>query len=70
MANNKGNYVYVLDKDNKVQLRYVKLANVVNGRQFIASGLEAGETVVTDGTNRVRPGDTAMPMFTGKEPQK
>ena len=70
MANNKGNYVYVLDKDNKIQLRYVKLANVVNGRQFIFSGLNEGETVVTDGTNRVRPGDTAMPMVIGSKSQK
>jgi multidrug efflux pump subunit AcrA (membrane-fusion protein) len=70
MANNKGNYVYVLDKNNKIQLRYVKLANVVNGRQFIFSGLNEGETVVTDGTNRVRPGDTAMPMVIGNKSQK
>lgn len=62
MANDKGNYVYILGSDQKIELRYVKLANVVNGRQFITSGLKAGELVVTAGTNRVRPGDAAQPF--------
>ena len=61
MANSKGNYVYVVN-NGKIEVRFVKLANVVNGRQFIVSGLKTGEVVVTEGTNRIRPGDAVEPV--------
>lgn len=70
MANNKGNYVYVIGPDQKIQIRYVTLANVVNGRQFIASGLKEGELVVSAGTNRVRPGNAVQPLAPETAKQK
>ena len=62
MADAKGNYVYVV-KDGKIDKRYVKLANSIGSRQFIADGVKPGEVVVTDGTNRVQPGSPAVPVF-------
>jgi multidrug efflux system membrane fusion protein len=50
------NYVFVVDKDNKVQMRQV---NVLYQDQVIAalgSGVKAGERVVTDGQLRLTPG--------------
>jgi multidrug efflux system membrane fusion protein len=51
-----GNYVYVVGADDKVQVRAVKAHDVVDGVQWIRSGLQAGETVVTVGQSRVANG--------------
>ena len=50
------NYVFVVDKDSKVQMRQV---NVLYQDQVIAalgSGVQGGERVVTDGQLRLTPG--------------
>ena len=52
----QGMFVYVVNRDNTVALRNVKLGPLDGQRQAIADGLAAGETVVTDGTDRLRPG--------------
>jgi membrane fusion protein, multidrug efflux system len=52
----QGMFVYVVRPDNTVALRNVKLGPLDGQRQAIAEGLAAGETVVTDGTDRLRPG--------------
>ena len=43
-----GSFVFVV-KDNKVAIRLVKIARVVGDETALASGVEDGETVVTDG---------------------
>jgi membrane fusion protein, multidrug efflux system len=52
----QGMFVYVVQPDNTVALRNVKLGPLDGQRQAIADGLAAGEVVVTDGTDRLRPG--------------
>lgn len=52
----QGMFVYVVQPDSTVQLRTVKLGPVDGQRQAVAEGLAAGEVVVTDGTDRLRPG--------------
>ncbi len=52
----QGMFVYVVRPDNTVALRNVKLGPLDGQRQAIADGLAAGEVVVTDGTDRLRPG--------------
>src|SRR3954465_9443262 len=52
----QGMFVYVVRPDNTVALRNVKLGPLDGQRQAIADGLAAGELVVTDGTDRLRPG--------------
>jgi membrane fusion protein, multidrug efflux system len=52
----QGMFVYVVRPDNTVALRNVKLGPLDGQRQAIADGLAAGERVVTDGTDRLRPG--------------
>jgi len=51
-----GNFVYVLGSDDKVQVRPVKAQQVVDGMQWITSGLQPGETVVTQGQSRIASG--------------
>ena len=43
-----GSFVFVV-KDNKVAIRLVKIARVVGSETALTSGVEDGETVVTDG---------------------
>jgi len=52
----QGMFVYVVQQNNTVMPRNVKLGPLDGNRQAIADGLAAGEMVVTDGTDRLRPG--------------
>ena len=51
-----GSTVYVLKPDSTVELRPVKVARTAGDNTLLASGLKAGETVVTDGQLRLLPG--------------
>ena len=61
MTDRKGNYVYVLDGENKVSRRDVELGPLVELNQTIASGLKKGERVVATGTHKTRPGLIVAP---------
>lgn len=50
--------VYVLDSQNKVEVRPVTLGKLHDGLREIASGLQAQDRVIVDGLQRVRAGDT------------
>jgi multidrug efflux system membrane fusion protein len=52
----QGSYVYVVKPDQTVELRTVEIARVVGTETIVASGLNGGETVVTDGHLRLVPG--------------
>ncbi len=54
------NYVYVIDAANTVSRRPVQLGSRHEGRVEIVEGLEAGERVVTEGTQKVSPGATVI----------
>jgi membrane fusion protein, multidrug efflux system len=56
-----GPYVLVVDKDNKIQVRRVE-AGVARGANIVVSkGLAADERVVSEGIQRVRPGQVVAP---------
>jgi len=57
--NNK--YVLVLDNDNKVQYRAVTMGEKLNGLRIIKSGLNANDSIVVNGLQRVRPGAEVVP---------
>ncbi|MGH9579593.1 MAG: hypothetical protein ACRD2R_01260, partial [Terriglobales bacterium] len=52
----QGQFVFVVLPDLTVTSRPVTVARVQKGQAVIAQGLEAGETVVTDGHIRLTPG--------------
>lgn len=60
----QGNFVYVVDANQRVQPRQVDAATVVDGKQWIRQGLAAGETVVVQGQSRVAPGLKVSPVKT------
>jgi RND family efflux transporter MFP subunit len=49
-------YVYIIDKDNQVVYRRVKLGMLFDGLQAIEEGLEPGDRVVVNGLQRIQPG--------------
>jgi RND family efflux transporter MFP subunit len=55
-------YVLVIGGDNRVLYRPVKLGPVIDGLRVVDSGLAAGETIVVNGLQRVRPGAQVAPQ--------
>ncbi len=51
-----GAFVYMIEPDNTVQVRTVKVAQVDNNEALIDDGLKAGEKVVVDGQYKLQPG--------------
>ncbi len=51
-----GQFIYVVGSDRKVEARPVTIGERVDQDLVILSGLQAGETVVTDGQLRLQPG--------------
>ncbi|MBW1780159.1 MAG: efflux RND transporter periplasmic adaptor subunit [Deltaproteobacteria bacterium] len=56
-----GMYVYVVGKDNKVEKRSVNVGFLYNHQKIIWKGLKAGERVITEGLQMVRPGMVVQP---------
>lgn len=51
-----GPYAYVVNSDDTVSLRRIKVAQITDGQALIDSGLKADEQVVVDGQYKLRPG--------------
>ena len=54
-------FVMVVDGQNHAEYREVTLGASVDGLRVVASGLKAGERIVVNGLQRVRPGVTIKP---------
>jgi membrane fusion protein (multidrug efflux system) len=48
--------VLIVDNENKVQVRRVELGGPHGTNMVLRKGLNAGERVVTEGIQRIRPG--------------
>jgi RND family efflux transporter MFP subunit len=55
--------VYVVDKDNRVATRPVRLGALHDGRREVTDGLKAGERVIVNGLQQVRPGMAVEPKL-------
>jgi multidrug efflux system membrane fusion protein len=55
-------FVIVVGPDDKAVWREVTLGGTANGQRIVSSGLEAGERIVIDGLQRVRPGMQLAPQ--------
>jgi membrane fusion protein, multidrug efflux system len=58
----QGDTVMVVDKDGKVAPRNIKVGNEQNGQWVILDGLKAGEQVVVDGFQKMRPNAPVKPV--------
>lgn len=57
----QGTYVFAVGSDNTVKVHNVTLAETTAGITGIASGLEAGDVVVTDGQDKLQDGSKVEP---------
>lgn len=61
LTDQRGDYVYIVDKDNKAQRQDIKLGQSTPTTASVESGLEVGALVIVEGLQRVRPGQEVMP---------
>src|SRR5215210_1625072 len=52
----EGLYAYVVNQENKAELRKVKVSQSIDGRSVVDTGVSPGERVITAGQFRVQPG--------------
>jgi membrane fusion protein (multidrug efflux system) len=64
----QGNYqVAVIDAENKVSIRTIKLGDQIGSQWVVAEGLKPGESVVAEGVQKVRPGMQVNPKPFGAD---
>ncbi|MEJ1974361.1 MAG: efflux RND transporter periplasmic adaptor subunit [Lacunisphaera sp.] len=54
-------FVLAVDKDNVVAYRTVRLGAFANGKRVVRDGLHAGDQIIVNGLQHVRPGMTVAP---------
>ena len=54
-------FVYVVDRENKVSYRGVKIGRLTDGLRIVQEGLQPGENVIVNGMQRVHPGTVVAP---------
>jgi multidrug efflux system membrane fusion protein len=64
-----GTYAYVVNPDNTVAIRPIKVTQIAGGQSLVDSGLQANEQVVVDGQYKLQPG-THVTLLHGKAAQE
>ncbi len=62
LQDRQGNYVLVLDKDNKVEMRRITKGDEFGTDWAVTDGLQVDETVIVEGIQKVRPGMQVQPV--------
>jgi membrane fusion protein (multidrug efflux system) len=62
--------VYVVGPDNKALLKTVKADRTLGDKWLITEGLTAGEKVITEGLDKVKPGQPVRPVPAGSAPRR
>jgi len=61
LSDQQGDYVYVVDNQNKAQVRRIQQGQSTPSIAVITNGLKEGELVISEGLQRVRPGEAVSP---------
>ncbi|HWU34101.1 MAG TPA: efflux RND transporter periplasmic adaptor subunit [Methylovorus sp.] len=61
-------FVMVVDADNKALYRPIKIGPMVEGMRIVREGLSAGEHIIVNGLQRVRPNDVVAPTPVAESP--
>lgn len=61
LSDQQGDYVYVVDAQNKAKVRRIQQGQSTPSLAVITSGLKEGELVITEGLQRVRSGEAVSP---------
>ena len=65
-----GSFAYVVDANNTVQMRPVQIALTQGATVVIASGLQGGDKVVTDGQEKLQAGSRVAPQAPARQNQQ
>jgi membrane fusion protein (multidrug efflux system) len=60
LSDQQGDYVYTVDAQNKAQVRRIQLGQSTPSTAVVVGGLDEGETVISEGIQRVRPGQAVL----------
>lgn len=55
-------FVYLLEPGNKVESRFIELGPQIDGLRVVRTGLSAGDVIVINGLQHVKPGQVVNPM--------
>ena len=61
LSDQQGDYVYIVDAQNKAEVRRIQLGQSTPATAVVVGGLTEGETVISEGVQRVRPGQPVSP---------
>jgi membrane fusion protein (multidrug efflux system) len=61
LSDQQGDYVYVVDAENKAQQRRIQLGQSTPSTAVVSNGLKEGDLVISEGLQRVRPGQVVSP---------
>jgi len=61
LSDQQGDYVYVVDAQNKAQIRRIQQGQSTPSTAVITNGLQEGELVIAEGLQRARPGAVVSP---------
>jgi len=61
LADQQGDYVYVVDGQNRAEVRRIQLGQSTPQTAVVTSGLKEGELVISEGVQRARPGEVVSP---------
>ncbi len=65
---NEGLYTFVVNQDNKAELRKIKVGQSIDGRSVIEQGLSPGQQVITSGQFKVQPGTLVSTAVASSDP--
>jgi membrane fusion protein (multidrug efflux system) len=68
LSDQQGDYVYIVDAQNKAQIRRIRQSQSTPSIAVIVNGLQEGELVISEGLQRVRPGETVSPSPASAQP--
>lgn len=66
----KGSVVFVVNGENKVEMRPVQASGWEGNQWLIDEGLRAGEQIIVDGMHRITPGSPVTPIQANRQPGK
>jgi len=58
----------VVGKDDRIEVRAVKVSHAIGDKWLVEDGLAAGERVVVEGFQKIRPGVTVQAVEAGAQP--
>jgi len=60
----------IVNKENKVEPRVVKVSRTVGDQWLVEDGLAAGDRIIVEGVQKIQPGMAVTPVEAGTQPQQ